>query len=115
MKADTRATARARLDRSRPVMDARPARSADHRRAAARFLLPLGIVVAALVVHVLVVRAGERDEQVELNARAERVAGGLQRRLDEYGGVLYGVRGLFRASGHVTEREFHLDQVAREV
>jgi signal transduction histidine kinase len=96
-------------------MDARPGSVAARRAVAARFLLPLIIVAAAIVAHLLVAAEGERRERAQVDARAARVADGLQRRVEDYGDVLYGVRGLFGASRHVTAREFHLSHRARAV
>jgi light-regulated signal transduction histidine kinase (bacteriophytochrome) len=96
-------------------MDAPPALDAVRGHAVARLLLPLLIVAAALVVHALVVHQGERRERARVEARAERVADALERRVDAYGSVLYGVRGLLGASRRVTAREFHLSHEAREV
>jgi CHASE1-domain containing sensor protein len=97
------------------LMDAPPALDAFRGHAVARFLLPLLIVAAALVVQALVVHQGERRERARVEARAERVADALERRVNAYSSVLYGVRGLLGASRRVTAREFHLSHEAREV
>ena len=90
-------------------------RSARRGAGAARFVLPLFILAAALVAHVLVLESGERRERAQVEAHAAGVADELERRVDAYGGVLYGVRGLFGASRHVTTAEFHASHDARDV
>ena len=97
-------------------MDTRPIVGPGRRGAsAARFGLPAIILLAALVAHVLVVDAGERRERAQVDAKAAAVAEGLERRVVAYGDVLYGVRGLFGASRHVTTAEFHASHAARAV
>lgn len=97
------------------AMDARRTLGPGRRGPAARFVLPLIIVVAAVVVHVLVVAQGERRERTQVGAHAARVADALERRVDAYGGVLYGVRGLFIASKDITTAEFHRGHDAGDV
>src|SRR5215207_5083229 len=81
--------------------------SMDPRRISARFVLPLFVLAAAVVGHLLVSEYGRERERERVDARAHVVAGNLNARVKEYGGVLYGVRGLFAASPHVTARAFH--------
>src|SRR4051794_18085745 len=92
-----------------------PPPSGPTRLAVARFVLPVVILIAAFLVHRLVAEDGERREGVQLDARAEGVAESLQRRVNAYGDVLYGVRGLFAASDRVTAAEFHASHLARDV
>src|SRR5829696_6243984 len=99
----------------RPSMDVRRKWGPQRRGAAARFLLPLSIVIAAIVVHLLVVDATERREHERVDARARAVAADVRARVDGYRGVLYGVRGLFGARRSVTASEFHLSQHAGAV
>ena len=88
----------------------------DHRRTtAARFVLPVIILAAALIGHLFVVREGERRTQQRVEERGQRVADALEGRVGDYGGVLYGVRGLFSASRHVTVGEFHASHTSRGV
>ncbi len=95
-------------------MDARPTLKAARRGAPARFVLPLIILGAAIVVHLLVVGEGQRRERGRVAASAARVADELHRQIGAYGDVLYGVRGLFGAE-RVTAAEFHASHRAREV
>src|SRR5215218_8239418 len=66
------------------MMDARPA----------RFLVPLVIALAAVAAHIVVRDAGARRAADRLAARAHAVADDLAARVDAYGAVLYGVRGV---------------------
>jgi signal transduction histidine kinase/sensor domain CHASE-containing protein len=95
-------------------MDHRPT-SASARRAAARFVLPVIILAAGLVGHFVLGAEADRREHQRVDDRAERVAAALKARVNAYGGVLYGVRGLFGASSHVTATEFHLSHESRAV
>src|SRR5829696_2517538 len=97
------------------LMDDRPTPASARRRTAARFVLPLILLIGGLIGHVAVSREGERRAHERADARAERVAGALRERVEDYGNVLYGVRGLFAASDHVTAREFHDSHRARGV
>jgi signal transduction histidine kinase len=97
------------------LMDARPTRASTRRGTAARFVLPLIIAVAAVIVHLIVVGEGNRREHHRVDERAHDVAEALEARVNAYGGVLYGVRGLFGASDHVTPSEFHVSHQARSV
>jgi signal transduction histidine kinase len=83
----------------------------DPRRIAARFLLPLIVMAVAVVVHLVVADNGRQRAHERLQARADAVADSLRARVEEYGGVLYGVRGLFGASPRVTARGFHVSHV----
>jgi signal transduction histidine kinase len=85
------------------------------RTPAARFVLPVIIVAAAVIGHVFVVNEGERRAQQRVDERGQRVAEALQARVTAYGGVLYSVRGLFGASEHVTTSEFHVSHRSRGV
>ena len=96
-------------------MDHRPTYAWARRGAAARFVLPVIILVAAMIGHLFVVKEGERRAQQRVEERGARVAEALKGRVDAYGGVLYGVRGLFGASAHVTATEFHDSHDARGV
>jgi signal transduction histidine kinase len=96
-------------------MDARPTNASGRRAAAARFVLPAVILVAGLIGHLFVAEAGDRRAHERTDHRAEAVADALKARVNAYGGVLYGVRGLFAASAHVTATEFHVSHVARAV
>src|SRR5215212_9001593 len=96
-------------------MDVRPTFGSRRLGAAARFVLPLVILIAALVVHLLVAQDGRLREREELGARAQRVADALSTRVSAYGDVLYGVSGVFAASRRVTAAEFHASHQARDV
>lgn len=96
-------------------MDARPTHASARRGPAARFVLPLIIVAAALIGHLFVVHEGERRAQQRVDERGARIAEALKGRVNAYGGVLFGVRGLFGASEHVTTSEFHVSHEARSV
>src|SRR5215208_5195082 len=96
-------------------MDHRPTYGSARRGAAARFVLPVIILAAGLIGHFFVAAEGDRREQQRVDERAHRVAEALQARVKAYGGVLYGVRGLFGASEHVTPAEFHYSHEARGV
>jgi signal transduction histidine kinase len=85
------------------------------RGAAARFVLPAIILVAGVIAHIFVADEGQRREHARVDERADRVADALEARVNAYGGVLYGVRGLFGASEHVTLEEFHISHEARAV
>src|ERR671914_1950988 len=93
-------------------MDHRPT-TASARRVAARFVLPLIILAAGLVGHFLVAAEADRREHQRVDDRAHHVAEALEARVSAYGGVLYGVRGLFGASSHVTPTEYHVSHEAR--
>ena len=79
----------------------------SRRRRAATVVLPALILLAGIVAHLSLVAAGKRTERERLDRRAQQVAFSLQRRVRSYGDVLYSVKGLFRGSEHVTQREFH--------
>src|SRR5918999_258649 len=96
-------------------MDARWISAWARRSAAARFVLPAIILLAGLIGHVVVADAGERRAHERVDERAQKVADALRGRVNAYGGVLYGVRGLFGASEHVTVTEFHHSHEARGV
>jgi signal transduction histidine kinase len=96
-------------------MDVRPSSAPSRRRAAARFVLPVIILVAGVIGHLVVAEEGERREHQRVDGRAHHVAEKLESRVRAYGGVLYGVRGLFGASDHVTAAEFHASHQARSV
>ncbi len=96
-------------------MDHRPTYASARRGAAARFVLPVIILAAGVIGHFFVAAEGERRERHRVDERAHRVAEALEARVNAYGGVLYGVRGLFGASKHVTAGEFHDSHEARAV
>ena len=85
----------------------RESSAVSRRRRAATVVLPALILLAGIVAHLSLVAAGKRTERERLDRRAQQVAYSLQRRVRSYGDVLYSVKGLFRGSEHVTQREFH--------
>ena len=85
----------------------RESSAVSRRRRAATVVLPALILLAGIVAHLSLVAAGKRTERERLDRRAQQVAFSLQRRVRSYGDVLYSVKGLFRGSEHVTQREFH--------
>ena len=85
----------------------RESSAVSRRRRAATVVLPALILLAGIVAHLALVAAGKRTERERLDRRAQQVAYSLQRRVRSYGDVLYSVKGLFRGSEHVTQREFH--------
>jgi signal transduction histidine kinase len=95
-------------------MDHRPT-SASARRAAARFVLPVILLAAGLAGHFIVAAEADRREHQRVDGRTHHVAEALEARVNAYGGVLYGVRGLFGASAHVTATGFHVSHEARAV
>jgi signal transduction histidine kinase len=82
---------------------------------AARLVLPVILLLGGLIGHVLVAQAGERRAHARVDERAHRVAEAIENRVNAYGGVLFGIRGLFGASQHVTLGEFHASHEARAV
>jgi signal transduction histidine kinase len=89
-------------------MDARPT-------SIARFVFPLIIVAAAVVAHLFMAENGRRREHERVDGRAHAVAGNLEARVKAYGGVLYGVRGLFVASRNVSASEFHASHAGNAI
>jgi signal transduction histidine kinase len=96
-------------------MEVRPPSAARRRRVAARLVLPVILLLAGVIGHVIAADAGERRAHSRVDERADRIAEALEGRVNAYGGVLYGIRGLFGASEHVTLSEFHTSHEARAV
>jgi signal transduction histidine kinase len=69
--------------------------------------LPLLIVLVGGVAALLVARSQATRAEMRLTARAADTTAAIRGRMAAYTDVLYGVRGLFEASGSVSRREFH--------
>ena len=96
-------------------MGDRPSSQVSRGRRAATIALPALILLAGIVAHLALVAAGHRTERERLDRRAQQVATSVQRRVRTYGDVLYSVQGLFRASHHVTQREFHVNLASQHI
>jgi CHASE1-domain containing sensor protein len=96
-------------------MDDRATQRADRRRRAASIALPALILLAAVVGHFAVATGGDRAERERLDRRSQLLSAALERRVRNYGDVLYGVHGLFRGSDHVTPEEFHANLASQRI
>src|SRR4051812_37224366 len=96
-------------------MGDRPSSQVSRRRRAATIALPALILLAGIVGHLALVAAGHRTERERLDRQAQQVASSVQRRVRTYGDVLYSVKGLFRGSRHVTQREFHVNLASQHI